>query len=82
MLNSSNVLIGYIANIGSNTSANLTANSALSITGGSYRRQLPIGNPGDTLGTFQTDGTYVYVCTANYAGGNTSVWKRITPSSY
>lgn len=82
MLNSSNVLIGYIANIGSNTSANLTANSALSITGGSYRRQLPIGNPGDTLGTFQTDGTYVYVCTANYAGGNTTVWKRITPSSY
>lgn len=82
VLNSSNVFVGYVSSITSNTAAVLTANANVAITGGSYRRQLPIGSPGDTKGTFQTDGTYVYVCTANYAGGNTTVWKRITPSSY
>ena len=80
--NSSNTFVGYISSISSNTAAVLTANANVAISGAAYRRTLPIGSPGDTKGTFQTDGTYVYVCTANYAGGNTTVWKRITPSSY
>ena len=82
ILNSSNVFVGYISSITSNTAAVLTANANVAISGSSYRRQLPIGAPGDVTGTFQTDGTYVYVCTANYAGGNTTIWKRISPSSY
>jgi len=81
ILNSSNVVIGTVSSISSNTALTLTANAAVAVTGGNYRRQMPIGSPGDTTGAIETDGTYIYLCTANY-DGTTAIWKRVTPSSY
>jgi hypothetical protein len=81
ILNSSNVVIGTVNAIASNTALTLTANANVAVTGAAYRRQLPIGSPGDVVGTIETDGTYIYLCTANY-DGTTAIWKRVTPSSY
>jgi hypothetical protein len=81
ILNSSNVVIGTVSSISSNTSLTLTANANVAVSGAAYHRQLPIGSPGDVTGTIETDGTYIYLCTANY-DGTTAIWKRVTPSSY
>lgn len=81
IVNSSNVTIGTVSSISSNTALTLTANANVAVTGASYRRVMPIGNPGDTVGTIETDGTYIYLCTANY-DGTSAIWKRVTPSSY
>ena len=81
ILNSSNVVIGTVSSIASNTSLTLTANANVAVSGASYRRQMPIGSPGDVTGTIETDGTYIYLCTGNY-DGTTAIWKRVTPSSY
>lgn len=81
ILNSSNVVIGTVSSIASNTSLTLTANASVAVSGAAYRRQLPIGSTGDVTGTISTDGTYIYLCTGNY-DGTTAIWKRITPSSY
>lgn len=37
----------------------------------------PMGSPGDSLGQVYADNDYLYVCTANYDGGN-PIWKRAT----
>ena len=81
ILNSSNVVIGTVSSIASNTSLTLTANANVAVSGASYRRQMPIGSLGDVTGTIETDGTYIYLCTGNY-DGTTAIWKRVTPSSY
>ena len=81
ILNSSNVVIGTVSSIASNTSLTLTANANVAVSGAAYRRQLPIGSQGDAIGAIETDGTYIYLCTANY-DGTTAIWKRVTPSSY
>ena len=81
ILNSSNVVIGTVSSIASNTSLTLTANANVAVSGASYRRQMPVGSPGDVTGTIETDGTYIYLCTGNY-DGTTAIWKRVTPSSY
>jgi hypothetical protein len=67
--------------IANNTSLTLTANSSANISGAAYRRQMPVGSVGDKKGTTSTDGTYLYICTADY-DGSTAIWKRISPSSY
>lgn len=81
ILNSSNVVIGTVSSISSNTALTLTANANVAVSGAAYRRQLPIGSLGDTTGAIETDGTYIYLCTGNY-DGTTPIWKRVTPSSY
>ena len=81
ILSTSNVVLGTVASISSNTSMTLSANAVAVVTG-SYNRQLPIGQAGDVAGTIQTDGTNVYICTANYAGGNAAIWKSFTITSY
>jgi hypothetical protein len=81
ILNSSNVTVGTVSSISSNTALTLTANANVAVSGASYRRQLPIGSQGDTTGAIETDGTYIYLCTGNY-DGTTAIWKRVTPSSY
>ena len=81
ILDSSNVVIGTVSSIASNTSLTLTANANVAVSGAAYRRQLPIGSVGDVTGTIETDGTYIYLCTGNY-DGTTAIWKRVTPSSY
>lgn len=81
IVDSSNVTIGTISSISSNTALTLTANASVAVTGGSYRRVMPIGSVGDSVGAIETDGTYIYLCTANY-DGTTAIWKRVTPSSY
>ncbi len=35
-----------------------------------------IGNIGDTSGMIAYDNNYLYICTANYVGGNTAIWSR------
>jgi hypothetical protein len=82
ILDSANAVVGTISTIASNTSLTLTANATTAVSGASYRRQLPIGGIGDTTGAIRTDGNSIYLCTANYSGGNTTIWKKITPSSY
>lgn len=81
ILNSSNVVIGTVSSISSNTSLTLTANANVAVSGAAYRRVMPIGSLGDTTGAIETDGTYIYLCTADY-DGTTAIWKRVTPSSY
>lgn len=41
----------------------------------SSRTPNPTGSPGDTAGMLSWDGSYLYVCTANYNGVNT-IWKK------
>lgn len=79
--NSSNVVIGTIASVSSNTSCTLIANAAVAVTGAAYKRQLPIGQQGDTPGTVLTDGTTLYLCYAAYDGTN-PIWKKTTLGSY
>jgi hypothetical protein len=81
ILSTSNVVIGIVSSISSNTALTLRANAAITQTAG-YNRQLPIGQQGDVAGAIRTDGTNVYICTANYAGGNTTIWKSFTINSY
>ncbi len=81
ILNSSNVVIGTVSSISSNTALTLTANANVAVSGAAYRRQLPIGSQGDKTGAIETDGTYIYLCTGDY-DGTTAIWKRVTPSSY
>ena len=81
LLDTANAVIGTVKSITSNVALTLTANASITQAAG-YNRQLPIGQQGDVLGTMKTDGTNVYICTANYAGGNTVIWKSITPSDY
>lgn len=81
ILNSSNVVIGTVSSISSNTALTLTANANVAVSGAAYRRQLPVGSAGDVAGAIETDGTYIYLCTANY-DGTTAIWKRVSPSSY
>lgn len=82
ILSNANVFIGTVANIVSNTSMTLTSNANIALAAGnSYRRVMRIGNQGDVAGAIETDGTYIYLCTANY-NGTTSIWKRVTPSDY
>jgi hypothetical protein len=40
------------------------------------------GSSGDVQGAIRTDGTYVYICTANYTTGTVPIWRRIALSSY
>jgi hypothetical protein len=81
ILDSSNVVIGTVSSISSNTALTLTANANVAVSGAAYRRQLPIGSQGDKTGAIETDGTYIYLCTGDY-DGTTAIWKRVTPSSY
>jgi hypothetical protein len=81
ILNSSNVVIGTVSSISSNTALTLTANANVAVSGAAYSRQLPIGSQGDKTGSIETDGTYIYLCTGDY-DGTTAIWKRVTPSSY
>jgi hypothetical protein len=81
ILDSSNVVIGTVSSISSNTALTLTANADVAVSGAAYRRQLPIGSQGDKTGAIETDGTYIYLCTGDY-DGTTAIWKRVTPSSY
>ena len=79
--NSSNVVIGTVASITNNTGLTLISNAAVGITNGTYRARVPVGAQGDRQGTVYTDGTYLYVCAANY-DGTTAIWKRIELSAY
>ncbi len=40
------------------------------------------GAPGDLQGAIRTDGSYVYICVANYTTGTVPIWRRIALSSY
>jgi len=82
ILNSANAVVGTVQSIASALSLTLTANASTAVANLAYRRQLPIGSIGDRTGAIKTDGNSIYLCTANYAGGNTTIWKKITPSSY
>lgn len=81
ILTNANVVIGTVQAIANNTSLTLTTNGAANVSAAAYHRQLPVGSPGDKKGTTSTDGTYMYICTADY-DGTTAIWKRISPSSY
>ena len=81
LLSSANVSLGTVSSISSDTSLTLAANANAAVTGATYRRQMPIGALGDRQGAVAVDGTYLYVCTANY-DGSTAIWKRITPTAY
>lgn len=39
------------------------------------------GQAGDTTGQLATDGSYLYVCTANF-DGSTAIWKRVSLTSF
>jgi hypothetical protein len=81
ILTTANVVLGTVASIASSTSLTLTTNSSTNVTGVTYRRQMPVGSLGDRYGATTTDGTYLYVCTANY-DGSTAIWKRIPLTAY
>ena len=40
------------------------------------------GSPGDLQGDIISDGSYVYICVANYTTGTVPIWRRIPLSSY
>ena len=81
ILNNSNTLIGTVASIANNTNLTLTANAAAGVVSTAYKSRVPVGAQGDRQGTVYTDGTYLYVCAANY-DGTTAIWKRIELSAY
>lgn len=81
IVNTSNTVIGTVATITNNTSLTLTGNAQAGVVSTAYRARVPIGAQGDRAGTVYTDGTYLYVCSANY-DGITAIWKRISLSSY
>ena len=79
--NTSNVAIGIVNNIANNTSLTLVNNAIVNVSGAAYRRSGAVGKLTDQKGFMSTDGTYLYIATADY-DGSTQIWKRITPSSY
>jgi len=79
--NSSNVVVGTVASIASNTVLTLQTNAAVAVSGAAYKSAIPVGSQGDKLGTVSVDGNYLYVCTGNY-DGTTAIWKRVALSSY
>lgn len=81
ILDSANAVIGTVLAITNDTSLTLTQNALVALTTAAYKRQLPIGDNTDALGSVKVDANYVYVCTANF-DGTTPIWKRITPDSY
>lgn len=46
------------------------------------RTPAPGGREGDTAGMIAVDTNYIYVCSANYDGGSTIIWKRVSLSTY
>lgn len=79
--NNADVVIGTVASVASDTVLTLTNNAAVAVSGGAFKRTMPVGAQGDKLGTVSVDSNYLYVCTGNY-DGTTAIWKRIALSSY
>lgn len=79
--NNSNVVIGTIESISSDTTLTLVLNAAVAVTAGPYKRKLPVGAQGDRAGAVLVDSNYMYVCTDNY-DGSSAIWKRTNLSSY
>lgn len=80
ILSSSNVVIGKVATISSNTSLTLTTNASVTVSDNSYNRQLAIGNSGDVPGTISSDDSALYICTGTYDGVS-SIWKKVLLSN-
>lgn len=64
------------------------SNGAITISSSAISTRIPyaaapsnVGSPGDVQGDIKFDGSYVYVCVANY-NGSTAIWRRIGLSSY
>lgn len=84
LLNSSNVLIGRIQSVSSNTSLTLTTNANVNVSGGAFKYQ-QLGQLGDVEGTVCVDDNYMYVCTTSYTQNpycSSALWKRLALSSF
>lgn len=82
LLNASNVYVGTIQSISSNTSLTLTSNANVDLSGLGFEYR-SAGQPGDVSGTVCVDSNYMYVCTRSFdTSRGYAVWKRVELISF
>lgn len=76
LLSDTNVVLGEISSIASNTQLFLTSNAFANLSGEDFRSRVPVGKEGDQVGAVMADETYLYMCIGTYDGAS-PIWRKM-----
>jgi hypothetical protein len=76
-----NITTGTFVNAGTVSAGNVTVQEGNLTISNTFTISNSIGSAGDVAGKMVWNGSYIYVCTANY-DGVTNIWKRATLNSF